>query len=213
MPSSSIWNVDQAALRVEEDIEEDTSSTFASCFVHASSGAILSLELLINTYAASLVNELSALALLCPFDPVTNRGGFHYTFDSPSIFARQLDATLLNRLMIKGLRVALAHPANIHHKALTALRGFAFNSYADEDAVRLLELVLRERLPHVIVGHRATLFGRPNGELDVDQLAPGASLVVHNNSDAFGQNIVSLVLFVVCDPAVSGFLTSGTEGF
>ena len=75
---------------------------------------------------------------------------------------------------------------------------FAFNDYADDAAVALAQNALRKQ-EGVIVTSMAKLFQGENGQYDVakfaeDQEASGkglqdAMLVIHNNSDGFGQNI------------------------
>jgi hypothetical protein len=141
---------------------------------------IVSLEILFNTAAQQAKNELAALEVLCP-------QGYVYTYDPASIFARKIGAKILNRLMF----AALKHLSE--HGKFENMRVFGFNDYADRGAMSLLRSALR-RQEHVIVTSKQDLFngaGGAQGLYDVTHIpqASGAMLVVHNNSDGFGQNI------------------------
>ncbi|GAA6012249.1 hypothetical protein JCM10207_002777 [Rhodosporidiobolus poonsookiae] len=164
------------------------------------SHAILSLELLLNTHLHALVNELSALEALCP-------SGYAYTFDPPAIFARRLPAELSTLLMLCALKeIVLAASTGppssasspspfspLAPVALPAMRLFALNAFTPSlsSLLPLLPLVLPS---HVLALSRADLFPAPSLTLATPAQIPalkGATLVVHNNSDAFGQNIES----------------------
>ncbi|PVH76719.1 hypothetical protein DL98DRAFT_517808 [Cadophora sp. DSE1049] len=154
----------------------------------------LSLELLFATAFHLVRNEFSALEALCP-------QGYVYTYDPASIFAGSVGAGLLNRLFI----LAVKHLSS--HNQLTNLRIFGFNNYADRPALELLKTALAAQ-PNVIVVSKSELFqaedgryddgtwleGKGNGDggrYDVSKWpsAKRAMLVIHNNSDAFGQNV------------------------
>ena len=144
----------------------------------------LSLELILSTAAQQMLNEFRALERMIP-----STQGYVYTWDPAAIFARQLDPSLLNRLTILGLR-----------KAITAcpprkLQVFAFNDYADDEATRLVKLVFSyEHVTHrTPVVSKSQIFPAPSLNYDISAFpaAERAVLVVHNNSDAFGQNIQS----------------------
>jgi len=139
---------------------------------------VLSLELLFFSSVEQVINEFSALEALCAWT------GYVYTFDPPAIFAQTLGATLLNRLFI----AAIAHVARVNPGAFRQLRCFAFNDYADKQAVPLLRAALKD-YPHVPVVPKAHLFPPPSGRYDPPDTGANAMLVLHNNSDAFGQNI------------------------
>ena len=142
----------------------------------------LSLEILLSTAAQQMLNEFRALERMIPSDQ-----GYVYTWDPAAIFAQNLDATLLNRLTILGLRKAInACPP---HK----LRVFAFNDYADPKATQLVKLVFSyEHVTHrTPVTSKSQIFPAPSLKYDISgySAAERSVLVVHNNSDAFGQNI------------------------
>lgn len=138
---------------------------------------VISLELLFNTAVHQVRNEISALEGLAP-------QGYIYTYDPASIFARVVGADLLNRVML----AALKHISSENHFA--NMRAYAFNDYADKAALRLTEAALEEQ-DHVRVLRKATLFSGPDDTYDPSSIEGGqdAWLVIHNNSDAFGQNV------------------------
>jgi hypothetical protein len=137
--------------------------------------AALSLELLFRSACETLANELSAVEAACP-------QGYVFTASPPVIFARTLGPTLLNRLFIR----ALAHIAE--RNPLPRLRAFAFGDHADPAVVPLVAAALAH-LPQVAVLRRADLFPDPPGTYTPPAGAEGALLLIHNNSDGFGQNI------------------------
>lgn len=134
-------------------------------------GHVISVEALYNVYHHQIRNEFSALEALLP-------QGYVYTIDPPSIFAAQLggaaNVSILNRLQALALK-------HVHAKTpLNNLRMIGFNNFADPKAVELLN--------HIFPGMAA-----PKALLFQDDLnysvKEGYALVLHNNSDAFGQNI------------------------
>ena len=144
-------------------------------YVQLRTGPVLSLELLFNTAVHQLRNELSALEALCP-------QGYVYTSDPPSIFAQEIGATILNRLQF----AALKHLAS--ENTFSNMRAFAFNSYIDPEAIKLLKAALSNQ-PHVLVVSKQDLFKAQKSTYAALPGTEGALLVIHNNSDAFGQNI------------------------
>lgn len=153
-----------------------SSEGFGELFVCAPNGAVLALEILFNTYVHQLRNELSALEAICPL-------GYVYTCDPPSIFAREIGATILNRLQFAALK----------HLALQStfsnMRAFAFNDYNDGDAVALVKAALSRHQSQVQVVPKSSLFKGPKCTYGALPGTEGALLVIHNNSDGFGQNI------------------------
>lgn len=144
-------------------------------YLRTPNGFILSLEMLFNIAVHQLQNELSALEALCP-------QGYVYTSDPPSIFAREIGATILNRLQFVALRLLACG------NAFSNMRVFAFNDYADPEAISLLKSALSNQ-PHIQVLPKSALFKGPKGTYKALPGCEGALLVIHNNSDAFGQNI------------------------
>ena len=152
-----------------------SSSVFEACGVLVSADHVLSLELLFHTAVQQLRNELSALEALCP-------QGYVYTSDPAAIFAREIGATILNRLQIAAL-YSLASKNTFKN-----MRAFAFNDYADAGALALLMIALKSQ-KHVSAVAKKDLFRGPAGTYKALKGTEGALLVVHNNGDAFGQNI------------------------
>jgi hypothetical protein len=173
----SPWNLDQA-IAFLEDLIRSSSPRFngiqGRC-IRPHKGTVLSLEMLFQTALHQLRNELSALEILSP-------QGYIYTSDPPAIFAAQIGATILNRLQFAALK---SLSAENHFKGM---RVFAFNDYLDKPAVKLLKHAL-ETQKHVKVVSKSALFQGPKGTYYALPVTEGALLVLHNNSDAFGQNI------------------------
>lgn len=146
-------------------------------FAKIATGEIVSLELLFNSAVHVARNELSALEALCP-------QGYVYTYDPAKIFAGIIGSTMLNRLFL----AAIKHLSN--YNKLANLRIFAFNYFADHKAVGLSKAALSKQTA-VTVLPKSDLFRGAGGRYNVDNWpeAQGAMLVIHNNSDAFGQNI------------------------
>ena len=89
------------------------------------------------------------------------------------------------------------------HKRLENMRIFAFNDYSDSSAVALAAKAL-EMQTKVRVIRKAELFMGVGGRYDVGYYGDAAAsmLVVHNNSDGFGQNIETEKGFGSLDGAV-----------
>lgn len=147
---------------------------------HGEQRALISLEILASISFHQMHNEFRSLERMVPT-------AYVYTFDPASIFAAQLDPTLLNRLTILGVRRA------IHVCPPKKMRLFAFNDYIDGQAKNLLRRVFQASAHStgVKVISKSKLFPAPKGLYDPSDLLQGyqAALVVHNNSDGFGQNI------------------------
>jgi len=161
------------AIMSREDVSKKLVGKFAELPYHQ----IVSLELLFNVAVHQIRNEFSALEAMCP-------QGYVYTYNPASIFAQRIGASILNRLML----AALCHLSA--HNAFSNLRVFAFNDYADKKAVALAQVALSNQ-SHVSVTSQDKLFSGPGSTYDIVNFkkAVGALLVVHNNSDGFGQNI------------------------
>ncbi|KAG9241758.1 hypothetical protein BJ878DRAFT_482644 [Calycina marina] len=140
-------------------LKEDKAAMIIGRFSEIQTGRIISLELLFNAAVHQVQNELSALEAMCP-------QGYVYTYDPASIFAQKIGAPILNRLVL----LAFAHFSA--HNTFHNLRVFAFNDYAEKRGVALARASLSAQSHVMII-----------------PAAQGALLVIHNNSDAFGQNI------------------------
>lgn len=181
-----IWNSEKVVEVFENDtlwIQHFSAIRTGRRFLRLKNGSILSLELLYSTAEHQARNELAALEVLCP-------QGYVYTYDPASIFAAQIGPKILNRLMARAVRELF------NAYAFPNMRVFAFNDYADKGIIKMLhkQLGTTQMGSFVTVVSKQDLFRGPGGPLglyDVSRLkeAEGAMLVVHNNSDAFGQNI------------------------
>ncbi|TVY83970.1 hypothetical protein LSUE1_G002980 [Lachnellula suecica] len=182
-------NVDRSIVYLEELITTkepnfiaNIENTIYTRFTQLDKDVIVSLELLFNTAIHQARNEISALESICP-------QGYVYTYDPPSIFARMIEPSILNRLLILALKY-LSHQSTFDN-----MKVFGFNDYADSKALSLVREAL-ERQSDVVVCSKSDLFKGDGGLYDLEEvqrknkdLGKGAMLVVHNNSDAFGQNI------------------------
>ncbi|GMK57338.1 hypothetical protein CspeluHIS016_0401720 [Cutaneotrichosporon spelunceum] len=143
--------------------------------VHLPKG-VVSLELLFRSYVEALSNELGALEAVCL--------QYVYTSDPPTIFARECDATLLNRLQA----AALEYLVGLNPQQIKNMRIFAFNDYADPNATYYFQKALNAT--NVVVMTKSALFPKEQGGYYwPPSKGKGCLLVLHNNSDAFGQNI------------------------
>ncbi|KAM0790667.1 hypothetical protein ACM66B_004526 [Microbotryomycetes sp. NB124-2] len=174
------WTSRHAIRALQLDLQQNSPSLdLLSNRAVESHGHLLSLELLANIYICIVANEFSALEACC------RQNGYIYTFDPPAIFARMLSPDLLNLLYVYALRIVT------HNNRLDSMRVFSFNDYADSSIMSLIRTAF-SRHSHVQVLSRADLYPvSTRGYLDKDNEAvkSGAALVIHNNSDAFGQNI------------------------
>ncbi|GAA6057892.1 hypothetical protein JCM3770_001823 [Rhodotorula araucariae] len=181
------WSISQATRSLKGHLTaapaEPPSAAMVNRFLRLPSGTILSLEFLFGSYLASVSNELSALEALCP----AAQGGYAYTFSPPSIFARRLPAEFSTLLVLLALReTALATPS----APLDSMRLFSLGTHHPALAA-LLPLARAVLPPHVAVLSRDKLFPPPAQTLALPPCAADATIVLHNNSDAFGQNIES----------------------
>ncbi|KAL2063975.1 hypothetical protein VTL71DRAFT_4469 [Oculimacula yallundae] len=197
-PANKIMNLGQCLEFFEDLMNGDDSIPEQLVHRCAKLGSrTISLELLFIAAFQLVRNEFSALEAVCP-------QGYVYTYDPPSIFAQYIEPELSNCLVILAIKYLSSH------NKLTNLKIFGFNDYADSAALGLLKTALINQ-PHVTVLSKAKLFqgkdGRfeagvwkkgpgtgkkvDGGRFDISKwpAAHGAMLVIHNNSDAFGQNI------------------------
>lgn len=152
----------------EQDVDLQSKLENAAVSVN---GHTLSLEALFNLYVHQIRNEFSVLE-------ATLTQGYVYTIDPPAIFAKQLgknSVPLLNRLQLLALK-HLSQESEFNH-----LKVIGINDYSDQGIVDLYKTVFPDK--NVL----------PKSELFTNQghysLQEEYALVLHNNSDAFGQNI------------------------
>jgi hypothetical protein len=152
---------------------------------------ILSLFLLFSAIYQQTLNELSLLAETCP-------QGYIYTNNPPSIFAQQLPSP---KLVVYLQILALKAIAAMKPDTLKNMKAYAFANYADPDAVGYIANALALH-PHIVVVASQALHNPTRHHFDIPAFAvryapdraaefEQAVIVIHNNSDAFGQNIES----------------------
>ncbi len=135
------------------------------------------LEALFNLVLEQIRYELSALDQLLP-------QGYVYSIDPPKIFTRYLGdggTRLLNHLQVFALRCLRDEGAHFQN-----LKCIAFNNFEEFDSsLDLMQKVFHDRGVEII--SKKELYDE-NGNYKVPA---NMALVIHNNSDAFGQNIQS----------------------
>lgn len=182
------WSLGKTVAELSRDIHKSLDEVYLQVPAsHAPSCPVLSLAMISATYEHMLWNDLGGCELLLGGRADAGRpSGYVYTWDPPSIFARTVPAQVLNRLMLHALARVLSRRGSF----LTRLRAFAFNDYADKEALELLRRVFARSAStsSVLVLSREQLFTggtyQPPPQMPLD-----AVLVIHNNSDTFGQNI------------------------
>lgn len=179
-------NMDEAIAHIENLIKEgkDLTGCMKNQFVKHGSDFI-SLEVLFNIYIEQINNEFRALNLAAP-------QGFVYTIDPPNIFATQIGAKVLNRMQI----LAFKHLSQTKKELLSNLKAVGYNGYSDPNAVELMKVGLSKDAPNVKVVDKGDLYTKDKRErfdkYNPAVLGPGSekyALVLHNNSDGFGNNI------------------------
>jgi hypothetical protein len=167
----------ESVIKSNKDVED----RLVDRFMKTHKDLVISLELLYNSAIQQVINEFSALEALFP-------QGYVYTYDPPSIFAREIGSQILNRLFLAAVK------AVSNHNKFTRMRTFAINDYADKALVSLVLNALAtqgssEGGSSVRCVAKQDLFKGKGGLYGPTHHEKGAILVVHNNSDGFGQNI------------------------
>ena len=171
------WTRLQAIALLEDLIKNPI--TFENCLTNQYvqlNNRILSLDILFNLYCEQLNIEFSALNQ-------TIDNSYVYTIDPPSIFAkaigiREEGVEVLNRLQCLAFKRLLQEQA-FYQK----LHIVTFNNYADKNTLYLLQGIFHPKGVKVI--SKSELFSSSGEYLGPENCA----LVLHNNSDGFGQNI------------------------
>jgi hypothetical protein len=169
--TQQILEPQQAAAQLEDLIAspQNNPRPLKGLFMR-SNGSVISLEILYYSYIEQIQNEFKILNLNTP-------QGYIYTINPPSIFAKELGgAAILNRLQ------ALAFKNLATNGLFSNMKVMSYNNYADPGMIDIFQKVL----PHIAVINQNKLYD-PNGPLI--QSNQKIALVIHNNSDAFGQNI------------------------
>lgn len=179
-PNEPPWTIEQAAKAIRQSLVGPANTNLFRNRALLINGHAISLAMLHSTYYHALRNELSTLEKL-----IRDPAGYVFTYDPPAIFARLVSAELLNLVFVHALG-ELAKGIPLHQ-----MRVFAFNDYADPTLLPLVRQALASQ-PSIQVMSRSQLFPPSNGgylDTSIKAVADGATVVIHNNSDAFGQNI------------------------
>lgn len=148
----------------------------------------MSVEILFQMCAQQIQTEFSLLQQRC------QKTGWIHTFDPPVLFALFLGDDFKGTKFLS--RVYLAALKYVSYKTqFSSLRAFGWNDFNDTEALNLLECALAEQRhrPETLSKSRlfngTASFNLPQGTYNPPDGLKGAMLVIHNNSDAFGQNI------------------------
>jgi hypothetical protein len=146
---------------------------------------VLSGQMFFKMYVESLNAELSNLEAACP-------QGYVFTVDPPSIFAscfsdgpNQKNPTAMNRFQMLALKyLSLKQTSAGAPVPFPHMKSFGFNNFADPNAPALYASFLGER-----ARTKASLFSSPSGQYTPPVGQESCALVIHNNSDGYGNNI------------------------
>jgi hypothetical protein len=142
----------------------------------------VSLEVMFNTAVHQIRNEMVLL------EKFNKQRGYVYTFNPPAIFVRifgQRGTELLARIHVAALKYVAG--------ALMEFKNCKVFAWANFNSPLILGLIRKALYsqPHIRVMSNDELFSGKSGAglYNPPAEAEGAMLVIHNNSDAFGQNI------------------------
>lgn len=186
------WTPRETILHLEKALMNDRDLDFRSLiedYFVRHHNHVISLEMMFKTAVCQVNNEFFLLERICPDE------GYVYTFNPPAIFAQALGQhgiQLLSVIHVAAIRYVA------RNRTFHLCKCVAWADFASPNIVELLQRALRGQ-PHIMVKRNDALFvsQRPNSENQGTGLyvaprgAEGSVLVIHNNSDAFGQNIES----------------------
>lgn len=156
---------------------------------YESYGAVLSIEMLYNIVCEQQRIEHQLIDYISP-------NGYIYTWDPPAIFAKTIDADILDELWAAAiLKIKTQN-----------LRMIAFNDWNNPSMITGLTLSM-----HVPVVAKATLFKGHNTTYSPPTHFHDCALVLHNNSDAFGQNVETEIEFTSLDGALGAKSTLAAQ--
>ena len=138
-------------------------------------GRLISMEILYNSYIEQLQNEL----FTC--EQLTGEEGYVYTIDPPRIFAGQLGddgAHALNLFQCLALKTL--------QPSLRKLKRIGMGGAPDEQQAKIIELY---NIRTKDLAMKKTEMQDPDTHLLRQGVIGNAALILHNNSDAFYQNI------------------------
>lgn len=160
----------------------EITKQFQGKFVRAAK--IVSLEALYNLYRQQIANEFSLFEKALP-------QGYIYTIDPPSIFVEKFggDTAILNYLQILAIKHFAAE------NELKYLKAIAYNDFQKDGSLQLLQATTIRAEGNVVRVSMNTLYKNPMDKQErLYQGLPGCegtALIIHNNSDAFGENIAN----------------------
>lgn len=171
---------DDATVLTKEELISRIRDGQREGLFYRSHGSVLSIEMLLNIVYEQQRIEHKLLDEMCP-------NGYVYTWDPPAIFARTIDSDILDEIWAAALlRLSFTH-----------LKLLAFNDWNNASIIVRLTLGM-----HIPVVAKGSLFRGRNQEYLPPKQMLDCALVLHNNSDAFGQNVETEVEFTSLDGAL-----------
>ncbi len=186
------------------DIQKELKGKYIQ--IQGDNNSVHSLEILFSLYVHQLRNEFSGLEATLP-------QGYVYTIDPPSIFAKAFDAQAMNRLQILGMKHLFTNTPPVNVKVI------AFNDNTDKGYLPLLRAAVPETVTvcpkyaqdgGVYKPQEIQTDGGKAKTVPVYNIQQPYALVIHNNDDAFGDNITNEEGFGSLD-AVVGALTTAAN--
>eukprot|EP01080_Neovahlkampfia_damariscottae_P010460 gene10460-2982_t len=166
------FNTSECIDYLENMIEKSSNVDLYGKYTTMGSGYVISLESLFNVYVEQIRNEFSVFESNLP-------QGYIYTINPPRIFASEIgqkNVPVLNRLQM----LAFKHLGISEFKNL---KGIGFDGFADSSGVSLLKIIFKDQ--DVEIKEKNNLLGDDGKYSSTKPYA----LIVHNNSDGFGENI------------------------
>jgi hypothetical protein len=161
-------------------------SSLEDCFMRLGQEWVISLEIMFKTALHQVKNELYGLEKICP------QQGYVYTFNPPVIFVRLFESQgtgqgseLLTHIQVAALKYLCSW------MPLNACRSVAWNDFSSPTVISLLRCAFANK-PHIVIKRHEDIFphlGSQEGLYAAPEGSKSSMLVIHNNSDAFGQNI------------------------
>jgi hypothetical protein len=167
---------------------------------------VVSMEMMFRSAVHQVQNEFYGLEMVC------SQQGYVYSFNPPAIFARFFEPAgteLFNRIQVAALKFLTST------MSLSSCKCIAWNNFNSPRIISLLRQAVASR-PHILVTDTNSIFKISSGDsheglYHPPEEAKGAMLVIHNNSDAFGQNIETEPPFGSLDGVIGSFSSAAAS--
>jgi hypothetical protein len=184
---------------------KDLSSLMEERYINHRS-RVVSMEMMFRSAVHQFKNEFYGLETVC------SQQGYVYSFNPPAIFARFFEPSgteLFNRIQVAALKSLTST------MPLSSCKCIAWNNFNSPHIISLLEKAVASR-PSIMVTDTNSIFkasssGGQEGLYHPPKGAEGAMLVIHNNSDAFGQNIETESPFGSLDGVIGSYSSAAAS--